>query len=173
MIGQLLGFETIEMGSPLSEHECLQRLRDSIGSDWSLLPSHDILGAVGAHSFRLSVRQGALKRNMFQTFVYGKTMAAGSSTKIVCRFGMQRLAAAIGGILLVAGLTATGVEAVSDLMKAQSLSDVLSAMLFPIIFLIFVAAAIFFGRVLAQDEPFILLKFLRDTIEARETSPTT
>jgi len=172
MILELLGYETVELMSPLAEQECLQRLRNSIGSDWRLFDPHEILGAVGKRSFRLSVQRRWLRRNLFQTFVYGETVAQGTATKILCRFGMQRLAAVVAGILFVAGLATVGTETINDLIMAHSLGDVLSAMVFPALFLVFVAATIFFGRVLALDEPFILLQFLRDTIEARETAPT-
>src|SRR5690348_17908731 len=103
MIGRLLGYETVELMSPLAEQECLQRLRNSIGSDWRLFDPHEILGAVGKRSFRLSVQRRWLRRNLFQTFVYGETVAQGTATKILCRFGMQRLAAVVAGILFVAG----------------------------------------------------------------------
>ncbi len=168
MIREWLGYDTVELISPHAEQVCLQRLRDSIGSEWKPFQQRQVLGAVGDHSFRLMVRHGPFTQNMFQTLVYGTTRAQGSTTKIVCRFGLQRLAAVICGLLFTVGLLAVGYETVLDLLKTSSLADVIVSIAIPTGYLLFVAVVVFVGRVIAQDEPFILLNFLRDTINAKE-----
>jgi hypothetical protein len=161
------GDETIELISPLPQEECIARLRQAVGSEWSLSGGAPAIGRVGDASFRIRKRLPAAVHNSFQTRLRGTLSPAGTGTHLHCHLGMHPLI----GIFMplwfclvlafAAGWIVIGVERGATGMQFWA------GLIIPVFMLVFGVGLIAFGRFLARNERPFLLDFLRQTVDAQ------
>ena len=140
---------TIDLVSPFSRSECLQRLQERSGD--RSCPYTSVIGSIGENSFWLE--QKISYRNSFQTRLRAEFVEEAGGTRIHCRIGMQPL---VTGFMMVwfAGVTfapiATG-------FTPHVLGMLLAG-----------AGLVAFGRFAARDERGYLIEFLCNSLHARE-----
>ncbi len=165
LLDDALARTPVEMISPLARADVVRRLRDAIDGDWVVFGGKPVIGRVDERSFRLRLR---LKyRNSFQTFLFGKIMEDGRSTRLRCRVGMHPIAAAVMALWLIAvvGLLVAALSSMDSDPAAGLFLAVPGAMV------AFGVALVWLGRWLARDERRRLIAFLEQTLGALDRSP--
>jgi hypothetical protein len=160
-----------ELISPSRRELCIERLRQTVGSPWSLAPGTGIVGRIREDA--ITLRCKIWYRNSFQTILRGRLSDDPQGTRISCRFGMNRFVfvfmcvwfaslASIGGPMFVGSLIA--------LVQGGNWGRLppLPGVSIPILMLCFGAALLKFGWYLARNERDEMLQFLRGTLSARD-----
>jgi hypothetical protein len=158
---------TVDLISPLSAEECVQRLRFKTAEGWS----GSVVGSVGETSFRLRKRIGY--RNSFQTSLYGKIIAEDGQTRLHCRAGLHpfvRVFMTVWFGVVSIGCGAMVIRAI-DLLRighGSLLSNGWQGAAVPFFMLGFGVTLIGAGRHLARDERDFLIDYVRRAVDARE-----
>ena len=158
---------TVDLISPLSVEECVQRLRFKTAEGWS----GSVVGSVGETSFRLRKRIGY--RNSFQISLYGKIIAENGETRLHCRAGLHPFVRAFllfwfGGVSI--GCGAMVIRTIDLLRHAQGAlpANGWQALAVPFGMLGFGVVLVGSGKYLARDERDFLIDYVRRAVDARE-----
>lgn len=157
----------VDLISPLSAEECVQRLRFKTAEGWS----GSVVGSVGATSFRLRKRIGY--RNSFQISLYGKIIDESGQTRLHCKVGLHPLVRAFltvwfGGVSI--GCGAMAIRTIDLLRNTHGAlpANGWQALAVPFGMLGFGVVLVRSGKYLARDEPDFLIDFVRRALDARE-----
>jgi hypothetical protein len=137
--------------SPFPRAECIRRLDQSIGNEWTSMGMRGIVdGGTINTSFRLNKRYAF--RNDFRTFLHGKLIEEGTGTRIRCRTGVglyvKVMAAVLVGVILWA------------VIQHRSAAPLIGFVLFGAVFGI--------ARFAQQYDSGFLLAFVKQTLHASE-----
>jgi hypothetical protein len=159
-----LGYQTDMLVSPLPITECLDRLRGVTQSEWKIFGKSPVVGRIGER-FKLRKRLSGGSYNSFQTFVSGRLIDEGASTRIACRFGMHWFVTLFTVIWLAPFVTTLIFSLAVDLATLRIQNP--ESYLVPVIFTAFGCGLVCLGRYMARGERQFLRDFLRDTLDAR------
>jgi hypothetical protein len=144
---------SIDLLSPLSRTECVQRLQERVGDAYSTYRS--VIGRITETEFWLEQR--ITYRNSFKTRLRAQLVEEESGTRICCRIGMQPFVVGfmiVWSVIVTGGLISTGFRP--------------PAVFAPLTMLGGGAALVAFGRFAAKDERGYLIEFLCNSLGARE-----
>jgi len=161
----------VDLLSPLPRAECAQRLRQQVGSEWSLVTNSGVVGSVDGDHFQ--IRKKIYYRNSFQRRLYGQLSdVPGGGTRIR---GETRERDLKWVFVLAGALSAVAfiVVAVTLFTQRQALRDVPPivfvgpALVVPLLAAIMVGA-VALGRRLARSGEVFLVDWLERTLDARK-----
>ncbi len=137
--------------SPFPRAECIRRLDESIGNEWTTMGMKGIVeGGRISTAFRLNKRYAF--RNDFRTFLYGRLIEEGSGTRIRYRTGVGLYVKVMAAVLI--GVISWAVIA------HRSAAPLIGLALFGAIFGI--------ARFAQQYDSGFLLAFVKQTLHASE-----
>ncbi|NEX92366.1 hypothetical protein [Caulobacter sp. 17J65-9] len=159
----------MELISPLPRDECVRRLESVVDPSLLLFGSKPLRGGVSAGGFHVSKR--TWYRNDFKTWMSGSFESHGAGTRVRCRFGMHPLtlvffaiwfgAVGLMGWPLIAAGAGAAIENPSLIFEPT-----FWIMAIPLGMVVFGAAIVGFGRLLATGEQGYLEAIVRRTLEA-------
>jgi hypothetical protein len=152
----------LDLISPLSREECVQRLRSKTGSAWD---GSTVIGSIGETSFR--IRKRIFYRNSFQASLSGKLIDDNGQTRVHCRVGLHPFVTTfltvwigivlIGCIWMIVSL-ASGAIPLNRSPQAAV----------PFLMLAGGVAILKVGQHLSRDEADFLVDLVRKTLDARD-----
>jgi hypothetical protein len=157
-----------ELVSPLRREQCVERLRQSVGSPWMLFSTAYLVGYVREDA--MTLRRKIRYRNSFQTILRARLRDDPQGTRISCRFGVNQFVFVFMSIWFAVVVAATGgvfVTALADLIHGGTLAFQ-SGALVPMGMLAFGVALVAFGFYLARDERDEMLAHLRQLLNAAD-----
>jgi hypothetical protein len=167
----LIRSETVELKSPLSRNECVQRLRRELNAPWKIFGDGPVMGTVSEASLR--ARKRIWYGNSFQTILSAVMSDDGTRTHIACKFGLSCFVRVfsifwLAGVLSVGGMLflASLASLVSDPTQAMK-GTAWVGLVVPPAMILFFFVGLGFGRYLARDERDCLLQYLNATIAAQ------
>jgi hypothetical protein len=168
IVGRWLGYEHIELRSPLPPEECARRLRDA--TERSDVSSTDppVIGQVSESSFLLRKRLPLASRNSFQTYLTGK-MAGTDVTWLSCRVGLHPFVIAFMAFWFLMLVTIGVGWVTAGVVQSPSSDNFAPGLLILPMMAAFGVGLVVVARRVARGEKTFLLGVLRDTIEARES----
>lgn len=164
--------ETVDLITSVPRPECERRLKETVGSAWSLVSDSGVVGSIDGAS--LHIRKKIYYRNSFQLTLHGALSDVAGGTRIRCEFATFPFRPILIAAGIVVAVAVGGVAFGLATHESQFRSTPLIVMLAPLAVLPILAiagtVAAFVGRSLARAEPQFLIDFLCRTLEAREDS---
>jgi hypothetical protein len=159
---------TLELQSPLTPAQCLERLKQNTDSYWRLFGTKPVVGWVRGQKF--SGLKRITYRNSFQTRILAIFHASGNGSQIILRFGAAPLvqifvAIWLAGVLGIGGAAFT--SGIIAYIRGDEPKNSWMTLAIPLIMAAFGICLYKFGRWLAREEQAFLLTFIMTTLDAR------
>jgi hypothetical protein len=140
--------------SPFSRAECIRRLEESIGGEWTSMGMKGIVvGGTTETSFCLNKKYNF--RNDLKTYLFGKLIEEGTTTRIRYRAGLPWYVYVIGSVISITLLSAA-------IQNRTAL---------PLVGFAFFGAIFGIARFAQQYDFGFLLAFVKQVLQASEPSP--